>query len=106
MLFVEGDAAAAVRVIGLRLSAAGRPASEMNNFDRRLEQDPASARADGGAEVDVLRVHEKTFIEQPDGLGIFAPDEEASAADPIGIMAPSRQLLDGIAPRPSGARFR
>ena len=58
----------------------------MDDLDVGREQDPPAARADRGAEVDILGVHEIALVEQADGLGVRAPHQQARAADPVGIL--------------------
>ena len=58
------------------------------------EEHPAAPRADGGAEIDVLRVHEVPLVEQAHGFGVGAPHEQAGAADPVDVARTSRQPLD------------
>ncbi len=50
---------------------------------RRREEDAAAAAADRGAEVDVLGVEEVPLVEQADGFGVGARDQQAGAADPV-----------------------
>ena len=52
------------------------------------EQHLAAARADRGAEVDVLRVHEIAFVEQADRLRVGPADQQAGAAHPVDLARP------------------
>ena len=58
-----------------------------------------AARADRGAEIDVLRVHEKPLVEAADRLRIRPPHQQARAADPVGVLTLARQGLDRAAAR-------
>ena len=69
-------------------------APPVNDLSGWREQNPASARPQRRAEVDVLGVEEKAFVEQADGLGVSAADQKAGAADPIDILLATRGTLD------------
>ncbi len=85
--------------VALRAVAADRPRRWVISAAGR-EQHDAAARAERGAEIHVLRVHEIALVEQADGLGIRAPHQQAGAADPVdAARAPGRRA-------PRSARFR
>src|SRR5262245_13189798 len=66
----------------------------MNDFDFRRERDAPSACLDGSAEIDVLGVHEETFVEQANRVGVGPSDEETRAADPVWRMALTGESID------------
>ena len=69
-------------------SCAPRAAAQVHDLATGREEDPAAARADRGAEVDVLGVQEEPLVEQADRLGVGAPHEQARAADPVHALRP------------------
>src|SRR3954469_2412052 len=94
MLFVERDPAAPIGRVGRCRGRGGGSAAQMHDLDVGREQHPAAARSHRGAEVDVLRVHEETFVEAANGLGIGAAYQQTRTGHPIGIVALTRQALD------------
>jgi hypothetical protein len=72
----------------------------MNDFCRGTEEDTPPTCANRGAEVDILRVHEKPLVHQPDRFSIGASHEEAGAADPVHFLWLARERLDIRADRP------
>ena len=62
----------------------------MDDFDVGHEQNPPAARADRGAEVDILGVHEIALVEAADRLRVGAPHQQAGAADPVRVLPPTR----------------
>ena len=63
-------------------------------------------RADRGAEVHVLRVHEVSLVEQADGLGVRAADEQARAAHPVDEPLATGEPLDQRRPMATVGRPR
>ena len=51
------------------------------------------------AEVHVLGIEKETLVEQPGRFGVGPMDEQAGAADPVGILPLPRQRVDGPAAR-------
>ena len=72
---------------------------------RRREQDPAAARAQRRAEVDVLFIHEVPLVEQARFKGRVAAGEEAGAAHPVHLALARDQSID-IAPCARGSAGR
>src|SRR5690348_16820897 len=64
VFLVERDVAPVVRR-RCAPSAARRPAAQMRDLHRRREEHAAAPPANGGAEVDVLFVHEIPLVEVP-----------------------------------------
>jgi hypothetical protein len=64
--------------------------------DLRLgaEENRPAARANGGTQVDVFRVHEESRVETAGLVEIPATNEEAGAADPVHEMRPPRHAID------------
>ena len=87
-----------VRHIGGGARGRGRSSSVVHDRDIGGESNAPAACADGGAEINVLGVHEVPLVEEPDGLRISSPYEEARAAHPVGeVLAAMRQLArDGM----------
>src|ERR671931_2070392 len=83
VLFVKGNPAAPVCRIGLGARSCGRLSAHVDDLDARLEQNSSAARANGGAEIDVLCVHEEALVEKANRLRVVAAHEKARAADPI-----------------------
>src|SRR4051812_4461727 len=54
-------------------------------YDRRIraEIDPSAVCTNSGTEIDVLAVHEISLVEEPGGLGVGPPHEQAGSADPV-----------------------
>src|SRR5471030_1641213 len=71
----------------------------MYYLDVRRKEDFAAARANGGAEVHVLGVHEIALVEPAHGIRIDAPDQQTRAADPVGILPLPRERVDRAALR-------
>ncbi len=75
------------------------PAAQVDDLGRRREEDPPAARAERGAEVDVLGVEKEPLVEQPHRLGIRARDEQARAADPVHVLLAPGRLFDPLRDR-------
>src|SRR5471030_2856950 len=71
----------------------------MYYLDLRRKEDFAAARANGGAEVHVLGVHEIALVEPAHGVRVGAPDQQTRAAYPVGILPLPRERLDRAALR-------
>src|SRR5438552_12229056 len=96
MLLVEGEMAAAIgRPRACRRREHGA-AAQVHDLDRRGEKDAASPGSNGGAEIDVLRVHEVALVEQTDRFRIRPANEKTRAADPVGKLLPARHLFDAL----------
>ena len=117
VLLVERHLAAAVGAAGLSPAPPPRRASQVHHFGVGREQNPAAGGAQRRAEIHVFRVQEIALVEEAGGQRVRAPDQQARAADPVGIVPPPRLALDpgdGRPPRrdrtgarsPSGAASR
>src|SRR5579863_1124247 len=89
VLVVEQDVAAIV-VTGSRRS---RPATAMHDGGVGREAHPAAARAEGGAEIDVLFVEEEALIEKARRLRGGPANEQAGAAHPVDLALLGQMLL-------------
>ena len=94
VFFVESELAAPIRVVGGGSSGLGGSAPEVHDLDGRGEQNMPAARANGGAEIDVLRVHEVALVEQARRLGLAATDEQARSAHPVDLLLAPCQAID------------
>ena len=72
----------------------GRASAAVDHVGRRREEHRPAVRADCGAEVHILLVHEVAFVEESDCLGIRAPHEEARTAHPVDHALASGESLD------------
>ncbi len=94
VLLVEGKMTPVIGLAGCRRGGRSRPAPHVDHLDSRREQDTAAAGPDGRTEVDVLRIHEVTLVQEADSLGIGSAHEQTGATDPIGPLLSPRHLLD------------
>src|SRR5258706_11652500 len=101
MFFVEGELAPAIVFPRRCRRAGGRSAPEMHHFDARDEQDFPAPRADRGTEIDVLGVHEVPLVEPSHRISVGPADQQAGAADPVGILRlTGERLYSGAARQP------
>src|SRR6188474_1451547 len=105
VLLVERQLTAAVMVSGGCGAGAPRPAAKVDDLGGRREVHLAAIRAYRRAEVHVLAVHEVPLIEQPRGLGMAPPDEEAGGGHPIDFTHTSRLCLQRRGRRPPDEQF-
>ena len=91
VLFVEGELASPIRGGG---RGAGRSAAKVLDLDVGGEQHPAATRAHRRAQIDVLRVEEEAFVQQPDRLEIRTSNQQTRAADPIDLVRLPRHAID------------
>src|ERR1019366_8493538 len=84
VLLVECHAAAAVGLARRRRRTGRGSTAQVNDFSRRRKADASAARADGGAKVDVFRVHLIALVEEAHRVGVGAAHEQTRAADPVG----------------------
>src|SRR5688572_10707654 len=94
MFFVKGDLAAAVGLVDRARGGDAGAAAQVDDLGGRREKNLPACGADRGAEVDVLGVEKKSFVEEANVFGRLPSHQQAGAGDPVDVPLLARRAFD------------